>query len=297
MHTSPPISVAQSRDDAVRMVAAQARLYADVKTAQWLRLAGVVALGVTVCGVSLVAGGEGALGWVGGGLLLFTTVLLAYHERNRVETAVSVQETFDCEVFGLDWNDVVVRRRPTGQEIAKAAALYKGSRHRNWYPDTGTVQRPLDIAICQQSNVGWGAPVHRAWAWTVLGVSTLVAASLVVAWWVAGLSAGEGAGAFIAPFLPLTREGFEVVRQHFVSASEKEDTQRLILDDWYNAIAGNGTLTVARCRAFQDAIACMRKRNAQVPDWFDGRLQSRNERAMRTTATDMIAEAQRAGLA
>lgn len=297
MYTNPPISVGQASDDAVRMVGAQARLYTDVKRAQWLRLAAMAVVGLVVCVASLATGSAGSFGWLSGVLLLFVNAALMYRERRRVALAVSVQEAFDCKVFRLEWNDTVVRRRPTGQEIAKAAERYTGSRDRGWYTVSGTVQRPLDIAICQQSNVGWGAPVHRAWAWTVVGTSLLVFVLLTSAWLLSGMGVAAGAGAFLAPFLPLAWEAGEMVRQHFESAREKEDTQRLILDDWAKAIAGTSPLTDSRCRRYQDAIAGTRTRNAQVPDWFDNKLQSRNERAMRTTSADMTADAHRAGLA
>lgn len=297
MHTVPPIRVAQARDDAVRMVGAQARLYADVKKAQWSRLAVMTAAGLAISVASLLTTSAGSVGWISGVLLLFVNAMLMYRERRRVALAVSVQEAFDCQVFGLEWNDTAVRDRPAGQEIAKAAERYTGSRDREWYPDTGTVQRPLDIAICQQSNVGWGAPVHRAWAWTVVGLSLLLSALLAAAWAFSGLGLNAGAGSFIAPFLPVFWESFEMIRQHFESATEKENTQRLILDDWAKAMAGTTPLDESRCRRYQDAIAGIRKRNAQVPDWFDNRLRSRNERAMRTTAYDMATEARRAGLA
>lgn len=297
MLTSPPIHVAQNRADSVRMVAAQARLYADVKKAQWSRFGAMAFLGVVVAVISLATGNEGAVGSVGGVVLLFANGLLMYRERRRVSLAVSVQEFFDCSVFDLGWNDAVVRQRPSGQDVAKASARYTGSRAHDWYPETGMLERPLDIAVCQQSNVGWGAPVHRAWAWTVIGLSVLVAATIAVSWWIAGLDAGEGFGALIVPFLALAWEAFELVRQNFESATQKEETQSWILNDWEHAISGGAALTEERCRAFQDCIAGIRKRNAQVPDWFDKRLRARNEHAMRTTADDMIAQARRAGLA
>ncbi|WP_408068683.1 S-4TM family putative pore-forming effector [Williamsia herbipolensis] len=297
IYTSPPIRVAQARNDAVRMVGAQARLYADVKTAQWLRLALVVSVGLAISIACLVTGSEGSVGWVSGVLLLFLNAAFMYRERRRVALAVSIQEAFDCQVFGLEWNDTAVRDRPPGQEIAKAAARYTGSRDQNWYPNTGSVRRPLDVAICQQSNVGWGAPVHRAWAWSLVCASFILGVAIVATWLVSGLGFSAGAGAFVAPFLPLAWELTEIIRQNFESAAEKETTQRVILDDWANAVAGAVPLQESRCRRYQDAIAGIRKRNAQVPDWFDNRLRSRNERAMRTTAQDMVSEASRAGLA
>ena len=295
MLTNPPIHVAQNQDDYVRMVAAQARLYSDVKRAQWFRLGAVAVLGLLIAVLALVVGGDGASGAVGGFALLFVNGLLMYQERRRVDLAVAVQEAFDCSVFGLEWNDVVVRAHPSGQQIAQAAERYLGSRARDWYPDTGSLHRPLDIVVCQQSNVGWGAPVHRAWAWTIVGLSVLVSWFIAITWWAVGLSGWTGFSALVVPFLPLAWEAFEMARQNFESAREKEETQSLILDDWQKALAGSVVLTETRCRRFQDCIAGIRKRNAQVPDWFDKKLRVRNERAMRTTASDMISQAQRAG--
>jgi len=298
-HTNSSISLAQDAPLARRMLAAQARLYSDVKQASSVRLLVLVVLGLVLSVVSLSrsAAGSAGAGSVGGVILLFANGLLMYRERRRTAIAASIQESFDCSVFDLPWNDLSVRRRPSGQEIAAAAERYKGDRNADWYPDTGSVQRPFDIAICQQSNVGWGAPVHRAWAWTVAGFSLVTVILLGLGWTVADLSAGRGVDAFVLPFLPLVWEAFEASRTNFESARDKEDTQALILSDWAAGLEGTAPLVESRCRGYQDEIVNIRRRNAQVPDWFDRRLRGRNERAMRATADDMIAEAQRFGRA
>jgi hypothetical protein len=297
MLTSPPISVAQNRNDAVRKVAAQARAYSEVKRAQSTRIIAVGALGLVISVTLLASGDDGVAGAIGGIVLLFVNALFMYRERRRVSFAVSVQESFDCEIFDLPWNNVLVKRRPSGQMISHFAAKYTGNRARDWYPDTGQLQRPLDVVVCQQTNVGWGAPVHRAWAWTVVAISIAAAALLAVIWYVIGLDTGQGFGVLVAPFLPLAWEAFEVVRHNFESASEKEDALDHMLEDWHQAITGGATITESQCRAFQDLILGIRRHNAQVPDWFDGKLRGRNERAMRTNADDMIEQARRAGLA
>ena len=298
MLTNPSIAVAQNRDDSLRMLAAQARLYSDVKRDSSIRLVGVAVVAVALATASLVQNDDAkAIGAIGGVILLFGDGLLMYRERRRTGLAVSIQETFDCSVFGLTWNDLAVRSRPSGQQVAKAAARYAGTRTRDWYPDTGTVQRPLDIAICQQSNVGWGAPVHRAWAWCAMFLATFVSAVLIGVWEMSGVSAWRGVDALIVPFVPLAWEAFENVRHNFESAREKEETQSLILTDWAGALSGITSLSESRCRGYQDEIVRIRRRNALVPDWFDKCLRGRNEQAMRTTASDMIAEAERVGRA
>lgn len=296
-YTDPPISVAQNEPEASTLLAAQARLYSDAKRDAALRVVGMAVLGLALSVLSMLQSGRTAVGTIGGVLLLLANAALMYRERRCTATALSVQETFDCSVFQLPWNDLSVRRRPSGQEIARAAERYEGDRIHNWYPDTGSAQRPFDIVICQQSNVGWGAPVHRAWAWTLVGLSMAWAIFIAAFWTAIGLSALRGMDALVLPFLPLVWEAFEVSRSSFESARDKEEVQTKMLSDWASGLDGSVPLTEARCRGYQDEIAAVRRRNARVPDWFDHRLRHRNERAMRTTAVQMLAEAHRFGRA
>lgn len=237
------------------------------------------------------------MGSIGGAVALIINAFLMYRERRRSDLAVSIQESFDCSVFQLEWNDVAVRRRPPGQQVVLAAARYDGGREYNWYPDTETLVRPLDVVVCQQSNVGWGAPVHRAWAWSVVATGTCVVIALTIVAIVANLSTAQIVNGLVVPFSALAWECAEMVRQHRASAIEKEDIQDQLLNDWHAALALTLVITEERCRRYQDGIAGVRRRNAQTPDFFDKRLRGRNERAMRTTATDMINQARKAGLA
>ncbi len=294
MLTNPPIDIAQNQQDAQLRLAAQSRLYSDAKRDQMVRFGAVAGVGASVGAISLFNQGQ-AIGAVAGILLLFANALLMYRERRRIALAVSIQEEFDCLVLQLPWNDIVVRRRPSRQAIAAAADRYKGGRIENWYPSTVGLPRPLDVAVCQQSNVGWGAPIHRAWAWTIIGAITAFAACQAAAWWALDLGAREGLDALIAPFLAAYWESLEMSRRNFESARAKEECQAQILEDWSAALAGAG-LSEDRCRRYQDEIVHIRRQNAQVPDWFDRRLRSKSEHAMRTTAQDMIHQATRAGL-
>lgn len=296
MRTEPPIAEAQNRPEQVRRVAAQAQAYSEAKKALWIRLVVVGCLSVAVA-VAAAAGRDGGMiGTAGGILLLFLNAAAAHLQQRRSEFAASVQEAFDCDIFQLNWNDTLLLRRPSGQEVALVAERYAGSRHRDWYPDVGEVLRPLDVLICQQSNVGWGAPVHRYWAYVIAGIAALFAGILICLWAVLNIPFDRALGIFVAPFLPVIWEAIEMSVKNFVSAREKEETQALILRDWDQSMASGKIPPLSRCRSFQDAICLLRRRNAQVPDWFDKALRNRNERAMRTSADEMIEQAKRAGL-
>ncbi len=110
--TDPSIETAQNRPNAQLRLAAQARLYSDVKRDQTVRLGAAAAIGVVAALLSVLHQGK-AIGVIAGIFLLFVNGLLMYRERRHTSLAVATQEDFG--------NDVLLRRRPTGQEIAAAA--------------------------------------------------------------------------------------------------------------------------------------------------------------------------------
>lgn len=295
-HTIPAISDAQNTQQRQRLIAAQARLYSDVKRDSALRFVVLTLIAASLSWVSISQASTTAIGTVGGLTVLVIQALVTWRERRKVSLASAIQEQFDTEVYQLPWNEVAVRHRPSGQDISRAALRYKGDRTRDWYPDTGRVVRPLDILICQQSNVGWGIPVHRIWSWTLVGATAAGVLVLGLVWQAASLSPSRGLDAVVVPFLPVLWEVFEHVRTNLASARDKDEVQQLMLADWNVATAGGPLPTVERCRLFQDQIVGIRRTNAHVPDRFDRILRARNERAMRTTSLDMVEAANRAGL-
>lgn len=224
--------------------------------------------------------------------LLVTTVVGARHTR----IAVAAKEQFDTEVYQLPWNMHAVPTKVTPHEVALLASRYRGTQfNRPWYPDTGTAQRPLDILICQQSNLGWGATTHRRYAW-VLAVALFIATGLPTALYVRGdLSGTTYAQTFVLPWAALVYQGFSEAIAHSLSSREKAEALTACSSMWQRGLEGG--LTVRECRQLQDRIVSINSRNALVPDWFDKRFRGQNEAAMQRGAASLVAEARSAGRA
>lgn len=95
-----------------------------------MRLGATAAAGVAIAALAVLQQGK-AVGVLLGVVLVILNGLLMYRERLRSSLAVAIQEEFDCMVFQLVWNDLLVSRRPTGQQIAAAARGYDGGQqHR-----------------------------------------------------------------------------------------------------------------------------------------------------------------------
>jgi hypothetical protein len=294
--TQPRIFDAQNTVDTQRLVAAQSRMYSDAKIVSAVRLAVVLGLAVAagVVAINFPALRTTVGGWGGAGLLALSFAVGSLEKRLRI-MAASTQEAFDTTIFQLDWNTVAADR-PSPSRIAKAASRYDGGREANWYDDTKGTYRPFDVLACQSTNLGWGASMHRLWAYVLCGGGIIAAAVILTICRLTGLAWDEIFTAVFIPSLAPIRELFEQIRANLANAKAKEGVEKKISDLWAEGMAGRITPTDAQLRAIQDKILSFRQDNAFVPDWLDKIFYRRNEAAMRVSVEARVNEAKSHGL-
>lgn len=297
MSSSPSIFEAQNTPDRRRLVAAFARLYSDAKIVFALRVLVVFVLSVVSVWVSLANPDlRTAVGGVGGVLLLIASFVVGGVEKWLRMRAAATQEKFDTEIFRLPWNGLHADRPPQ-HVIARAASRYKGSRDANWYTDTKSTHRPYDVLISQASNFGWGATMHRIWGWVLVGGAILLAGVIALVAQLADLSPGDTFVSLVVPSLAPFKEIGEQIKANFDAARTKEAVERKVNEMWAAGMDGTHTPTQDELRAVQDKLLLLRQSNPYVPDWLDDTLHAKNEAAMRASAEDKIADAQRHGCA
>jgi hypothetical protein len=295
--TNPAIRDAQNTERSLRLLGAQRRLYSDAKTIHNARI-GFILLGSAL---SIAAGFllPDARVLVGLSTSLTLILLSAWgggREGRRVREAASVQEEFDTQLFQLTWNEMLVDR-PTPTLIAEASQRYRGPSVRDWYADTQSVVRPLDVLICQRSNVGWGSSLHRLWA-AILSTTIILCIPVIVALsWVIGMPLTETLAAIVAPLLAPAREALEMIRANRDAAQNKSALESKILVTWRKGLEGPSKVTPKDCRLIQDRILTTRQTNASVPDWLDRIRHKSQEGTMRLSAEHMIEESRTAGVA
>ncbi len=286
------IAQLQNQQPSLRLLRAQRQLYREAKRMHHVRLA-IVTAGAAA-GVAAALRWAGAASWIGLivalALLIFGT-LGAAREKRKVTEAAAVQEQFDCTVLELPWNDLN-GDRPTPSTVADAATRFKGSRNdlTDWYPDTQTVVRPLDVLMCQRSNLGWGATVHRQWAATVIGLTLVVTVAIasVIIWQKLPVLA-------FAPLLAPVREVVDMVRAGWDSSAAKRAADSGVMRLWRQAMQDPDSVGTTDLRSVQDKILGLRRSNAHVPDWFHRVRRKRLERSMQDAAAALADEAQDQG--
>jgi hypothetical protein len=289
------IAIEQNSEHAQRLLAAQSRLYTDAKRLHDSRVLSVI----VVAAIAIIAAlafpeARTAVGTIGGAVAFFWSVLGGGREKRCRRQAAFVQEEFDTYVFDLPWN-AVAAEHPSPTLIAEAAARYRGNRTKDWYPDTGPVARPLDILICQRSNLGWGASIHRLYAAVLTGalVGMVLLGGAISG--LANLSATEALTVLVVPLLGPARELVEMIRSNRESGETKSKAETKVHSLWERALRPNGQITIEDCRAVQDQILTIRQYNAHVPDWLDNLRRDRHEAVMALSAAHLVEEAKRHG--
>jgi len=291
--TTPKIFVAENTDDSRRLVAAQARMYSDAKAVFFGRISVVSALSLAAMITTaswpasrLVLGG-------GGGLLLFVGSFLAesIEKRRRLEAAAT-QELFDTRVFQLEWNSLHASR-PSSAAIAQAAKRYEGGRDKDWYDDTEDTHRPFDVLICQATNLGWGATMHRLWVWILVAASILLIGLMGLVWHILQFTFDAALLTLLVPALAPFKEVANLVKLNLENAHTKESTERTVNELWETGMTAGTVPSESQLRSLQDKILVLRQTNSYVPDWLDSVFHRRNEATMRASVADRVAQAKR----
>lgn len=295
--TQPPIVEQQNTQPYQLLLAAQRRLYANVKRSHNRRLLAVIALSV----LTLIIGGlwPEARSVVGGiaALVLGAVVLVAeLREQRTTAVAASIQEEFDTGLFQLGWHGFLADH-PHQRDISRAAlgANYDGLP--NWYEPRALSEltRPLDVLVCQRANLDYGVALHRSYA-AVLSGGLLAAVGIAIG--VAIALEYSGWTLLFGLIAPLTPPAAAVAREiygHLDSARKKSSAQAKVAELWRRALDDPNSVDDSECRRAQDCILGYRQSNARVPDWFYWNRRPKNEALMLATATDLVEQARLRG--
>jgi hypothetical protein len=282
------LTIADRQNDQrlLRVHSAGRRFYDRGQLWHRLRVTGstaFVALGVLV--TFRYQGAAEYLAAAAGAWILFARTLFDWFERRSFLWGAKAQEQFDTELFGLAWNDSLVGRRLSEEDIADAARHVDPATLRDWYPlDVDEIAWPRNAALCQRSSAAWGRRTHAAYVW-ILTISVfgwlLVTIAIGV---VEGASLSEYLIRLFLPSMPALMDGTDLARTHRQVAERRshveESAERLLL---------NVDTSQEDVRRLQDQIFEIRRQPPRVPNWFYRLRRQRDDRAMREAADALVA--------
>ncbi|MFA8390253.1 S-4TM family putative pore-forming effector [Burkholderia ubonensis] len=213
------------------------------------------------------------------------------------DNAARIQELFDTKVFGLDWNDIAVGKKPEPELIHEEAQKYglgeeKKAGLRKWYPTIiDQVPEIFGVIISQRSNVWWDARMRRKYALCIRVVLVSIALGLIGYGLYEKKDMFEFLAYIIAPLASTYVFGYRQMMEHSDAADRLDKLKDLSEKVWSEAVAGKDALTLKiKCRTLQDQIFDHRKRNPPVFDFLFRLFRDGNETLMNKGAEALVAE-------
>ncbi|MCZ2110075.1 MAG: hypothetical protein LC118_11005 [Dehalococcoidia bacterium] len=273
------------------LLAAQRQRYLEAK--RWrsgrfwsVAVAAAVGLGATAFAPSLLV----LVGPVGA-VVGVAQWLAGFLERRHIQAGANIQEQFDTSVFALEWN--LLGERVDAEDVAAAAGRFRGEPAllADWYAVPGVLSRPLDVLICQRSNLRWDSALRYAYSNAILlGLVTLAVATIGM-----GIVRNLSLEEFILALLPSAGAfifGIDAVCSHRRHAAAQGELKRRVEAVWLDAVQGSRTAGDGQLRAIQDRIHHLRTAAPVVPEWFYWWRRDDYERQMRFAVERMAREAE-----
>lgn len=137
--------------------------------------AGVAAIGLTAA-VLDKAQNQVAIG----GFLwfLFSALVLGHFAQKFTEQAARFQETFDCRIFYLPWNETLAPSSCVAHaqviELAKKVEVGSDADKRitdGWYDPTDRLHYPYDVLITQEQNLAWDLRLRKRFRYILASIA------------------------------------------------------------------------------------------------------------------------------
>lgn len=214
------------------------------------------------------------------------------------DQAARVQETFDCDVLALPWNDVKAGKRPDPEFIKAQSDKYQVWASKmpplaDWYsPVVGDLPLYIGRLACQRSNCWWDSQQRRRYAGWVIAVVVLIFGVVL------GLSLGKGftIEVFVlkvaAPLAPALLLGIRQFSEQVEAATRLDNLKNHSENLWNDALSGKSEAEItAKSRLLQDEILENRRKSPLVFDGIFKWLRRSYELQMNHGVAEFVAEA------
>ncbi|EME68724.1 hypothetical protein H261_16897 [Paramagnetospirillum caucaseum] len=295
------MSIVQKQEipENVELLAAQRNLYSRAKNIIGFQM--LLSIPIAICAAITTIVKPEFKGYVAiWGILVVVFDLFVFTPwvKRLRDSAARIQELFDINVLGLDWNEISVGKKPEREMIHEEAERHGLSDEdtsglREWYPVViDSVPEIFGIIISQRSNVWWDARMRRKYTFSVRVFMAGIAFVLIGY----GLYEKKDMFEFLAyVFAPLASTyvfGYRQMTEHGDAADRLDKLKELSEKIWADAVAGGDAGAVKlKCRTLQDQIFDHRKKNPPIFDFLFRWFRGKHEALMNKTAKELVAEA------
>lgn len=184
-------------------------------------------------------------------------------------TAAKIQQLFDSEVFGIEWNAYLWDKKPSLEDVNENVCNLPDKDFVNWYDtQVGDMTKIEAILICQRTNLVYDSKLRKKFnsiidfiAWSVLVIFIIVGFYKNVSIQTAIVFIG-------VPLVPIAKWMFLTRKKNFIDI-EKCTSLKLLIDDSLKALQKDPcVINECAVNRIQDGIYEHRKNAFKIPDFL-----------------------------
>lgn len=266
------IKARQELHENMRLLKAQRVIYADAKNIYRLQLTITIIVVVFLNFIKLLAKDfwqADPTAWVSlisVSITLFDLLFLSSYLSKSKTNGAKVQELFDCNLYGMEWNETNSGEKPENSMIEDAEKNYifnPKAPLTNWYHiELEGLGREQAVLRCQETNLEYDRKLryHFKNDCTIICL-VVVIGSFVIATLI-DTTLQSYLINFIMPSLPLIVILIKIIKDNQKAAKSLEEVRKAAR----KLRLSNAIPTMAQLRQVQDKLYCSRKDSALIPE-------------------------------
>lgn len=296
------ITTEQNTDQQLQRLAAQRQLYATAKNVFGFHVLLSGPLAVAFAFFALLYPSSKGYVALWGVLVVLCDVfwLTPWHKRLR-NSAAGIQESFDCDVMSLPWNDLKAGKRPDPELVKEQSERYATWAHKmpplsNWYSaEIGELPLHIGRIVCQRSNCWWDSKQRRRYAASIIAIVSVVFVFVLMLALRNSFTVEDFVLKVLVPLSPALLLGIRQYLEHVEAAARLDRLKDHAENLWGEALSGkkSPTYLTAAARGLQDEILEGRRRSPLVFDAIFKWLRRDFETLMNHGAVELVAEARK----
>lgn len=282
----------QNKSENLKKLAAQRQLYKEAKQYFMLQIWFTVPVTVLLAFLKLIP--ESVLGFNAAYVAAFFGIIIAiadqlvgYYIVSDYRTkAAKIQEQFDCDVFEMEWNKILIPKKVPVEVINKFAKRYVDNPKyplTDWYPIAiKDYSNEKAIYTCQKASLHYDRTLRTKFIRTTAIISGSILLLMILISLMESLTLRNFFVHVIAPFLPVLIITLRIAFENRKSIKEANDGHAITS----NFSTENVTPPMSELRRIQDKIYCNRKNSPLVPEFFYNKKRHQLEDEMHVNAVE-----------
>lgn len=220
---------------------------------------------------------------------LFVGMVLESKINSTRGLAAKLQQMFDSEILGFEWNTYLWGPKPSLDEINDNIGNLTNEGLMNWYdPQIGELEKPEAILLCQRTNLAYDEHLRKSYN-NILSVIALITGLVILC---VNFYIDEGIRSSVVfigvPLVPIIKWFLVTRKQNLEDIKMCSSLKRLIDGKLDDLNASHGEIDYTIIYRIQDGIYSHRKVAYKIPDFFYNMMRNKHENSTHVVVGQIV---------